>query len=163
MIPSAILLPEVAVGETGVALVGIDDFDRFVGMAAENRAILQEFGIIHRGRAVDGGQDEAVLGINSRVLLESKVQLFIFDGLVAFQIARELQRITILILLAFLGVTMCAFLLQIIVAQRAAGRFHQAGIHGNALVDGKAFGFEQAQYLGVDLLHGGVVQTASET
>ena len=47
---------EIAVGQASVALVGIDDFDWFVGMAAEDRAILEEVGIMDRGRAVDGGR-----------------------------------------------------------------------------------------------------------
>ena len=162
MIPSAILLPEVAVGETGVALVGIDDFDRFIGMATEDRAILQEVGVMDRGRTMDGGQDKAMLGINGRMFLEPEVRFLIFDGSVAFQIARELQRITILILLTFLTVAVRAFLLQIIVAHRAAGRFHQAGVHGHALVDGKPLGLELAQDLGVDLFHGGFTEPAAE-
>ena len=83
---------EIAVRQTGVAFVGIDDFDRLIGMATEYRAILQEVGVMDRGRAVDGGQDKAMLGIHGRMLLEPKVRLFVFDGPVAFQIARELQR-----------------------------------------------------------------------
>ena len=78
-------------------------------MSAEDRAILQEVGVMDRGRAEDSGQDKTVLGINSRVLLEPEVRRFVFDGPVAFQIARELQRITILILLAFISIAMRTF------------------------------------------------------
>ena len=61
-------------------------------MATEDRTILQEVGIMHRGVAVDGGQDKAVLGVHGRVLLEPEVRHIVFDGPVAFQIARELQQ-----------------------------------------------------------------------
>ena len=79
-------------------------------MTTEDRTILKEVGIMDRSRAVDGGQDEAVLGINGRMLLESEVRHLVFDGPVAFQITRELQRFTIFIFLAFLGIAMRTFL-----------------------------------------------------
>jgi hypothetical protein len=41
---------------------------------------------------VDGSQDKAVFGINGRMLFDAKVRHLVFDGQVAFQIARELQR-----------------------------------------------------------------------
>jgi hypothetical protein len=53
---------------------------------------LEEVGVMHRGRAEDGGQDKAVFGIHGRMFLESKVRLLVFDGPVAFEITRELQR-----------------------------------------------------------------------
>jgi hypothetical protein len=59
---------------------------------------------------VDSGQDKAVLGINGRMLFEPEVRHLVFDGLVAFQITRELQRLAILILLAFVTIAMRAFL-----------------------------------------------------
>ena len=59
-----VVCEEIAVRKAGVALIGIDDFDPFIGMAAEDRAILEKVGIMDRGRAVDGGQDKAVLGIH---------------------------------------------------------------------------------------------------
>ena len=96
------------------------------------------------------------------MLLESKVRLFVFDGPVAFQVARELQRFAVFILFTFLTVAVRAFLLQIIVAHGAAGRFHQAGVHGHTLVDGKPPGLELAQDLGVDLLHGGLAQPVAK-
>ena len=42
-------------------------------MTAENRAIVEKVGVMDRGRAVDGGQDKAVLGINGRMFLQSEV------------------------------------------------------------------------------------------
>ena len=83
-------------------------------MAAEDRAILQEIGVMDRSRAVDGGQNKAVLGINGRMFLESKMGYLVFDGPVAFQVTRELQRFAIFVSLAFLGIAMCAFLFQLI-------------------------------------------------
>ena len=65
--------------------------------------------------------------------------------------------------MAFFGIAMRAFLFQFIVAKRSTGRFHQAGVHGHALVDGKPLSFELAQDLGVDLLHGGLAQPAAES
>ena len=61
-------------------------------MAAEDRTILQKVGIMHRSRTVGGGQDKAVLGIHGRMLFDSEVWHLVFDGPVAVQIARELQR-----------------------------------------------------------------------
>ena len=79
-------------------------------MATEDRAILQEVGIMHRGRAVDSGQNKAVPGIHGRMLFDSEMRLLVFDRPVAFQVARELQRFAIFILLTFFGITMGPFL-----------------------------------------------------
>ena len=81
------------------------------------------------------------------MLFDSEMRLLVFDRPVAFQVARELQRFAIFILLTFFGITMRTFLFQLITAQRPAGRFHQASINRNAFVDGKPFGFELAQDL----------------
>ena len=141
---------EVSVGQSGEALFGIDDFDWLIGMATEDRAILQEVVVMHRGLAEDDRQDKAVLSTNSRVLLlEPKVRLFIFDGPVVLQIAREIQLLAVLIFLAFISIAICKFLFQLIIAKRSAGRFNQAGIHGHALVDGKPLGFELTKDLGI--------------
>ena len=81
--------------QSGVALVGIDDFNRLIGMATEDCAIMKEVGVMHRGRAVGGSQDKTVLGINGRMLFKPEVRHVVFDGSVAFQITRKLQRLTI--------------------------------------------------------------------
>ena len=96
------------------------------------------------------------------MLFEPEVQLFVLNGPVAFQITGELQRLAILILLAFLGIAMRAFLFQLIIAKRSTGGLYQTGVHGYALVDGKPLGLELAQDLGVDLFHGGLAQPAAE-
>jgi hypothetical protein len=56
-----------------------------------------------------------------------------------------------------------ALLFQLILTQGATGRLNQAGIHGNALVDGKPLLLELAQDLGVDRIHGLLGQSATET
>lgn len=85
-------------------------------MATENRTILEETGVMNRGRAVDRGQDKAVLGIHGCVLLEAEVGHLVFDGPVAFQITREFQRLAIFILLTFFSIALRTFLFQIIIA-----------------------------------------------
>jgi hypothetical protein len=44
---------------------------------------------------------------------------------------------------------MRAFHYQVIIAHGATGVLYQAGIDGNAFVDGKSLGFELAQNLGI--------------
>jgi len=61
-------------------------------VATEDRTILKEVGIMHRGWTVDGSQDKTVLGINGRMLIDSEMRLFVFDGPVAFQVTGELQQ-----------------------------------------------------------------------
>ena len=96
------------------------------------------------------------------MLFDSEVRLFVLYRPVAFHIARKLQWLAILILLAFLGIAMRAFLFQLIIAKRSTGGLYQAGVHGHALIDGKPLGLELAQDLGVDLFHGGLAQPAAE-
>lgn len=50
-----------------------------------------------------------------------------------------------------------------VVAHGPACRFNQPGIHGDALVDGKAPAFKLPQDFGVDLIHGILRQSFSET
>ena len=61
-------------------------------MATEDRTILQEVGIMHRGRTVDSCQDKTMFGINGRMLLDTEMGIIVFNAPVAFQVARELQR-----------------------------------------------------------------------
>ena len=153
---------KVPVGFSGVAFIGIDFFDLLFGMTTEGRAVGQEVGIVDRGRREGGGQHKAVAGVHRRMFLQPEVRGIIFDHPVGFEVPGELKRLAIFIPLTLISLTVFALLFQLIVAQRPAGGLDQAGIHGNALVDGKPLLLELAQDLGVDRVHGGFGQPTAE-
>ena len=60
----------------------------------------------------------------------------ILDYPVRLQITRELEKIPVLVQLAFRGVSLFPLLLDLFVADGMTGKLNQAVIHGNSLVDG---------------------------
>jgi hypothetical protein len=96
------------------------------------------------------------------MFLQPEVRGIIFDHPVGFEIAGELQWFAVFIMLSFLGLAVIALFFQLVVAQGAACRLDQSGIHGNAFVDGEPLLLELAQDLGVDRIHGGFGQPAAE-
>jgi hypothetical protein len=146
-----------------VALVGKDLFDLLFCMTTESGAIGEIVGIIDRSGCKGGGQHKAVAGIDRRMFFEPKVRGIIFNRPVGFQIPGELKRIALFIPLALFTVAVFALLFQLILTQGATGRLNQAGIHGNALVDGKPLLLELTQDLGVDRINCLLGQSATET
>jgi hypothetical protein len=153
---------KVPVGFSGVAFIGIDLFDFLLGMTTERRAVGQEVGIVDRGRSQCGGQHKAVAGVHRGMFLQPKVRGIIFDYPVGLEITGELQRLAVFIVLPLFGLAVFAVFFQLVVAQGAAGGLDQAGVHGNALVDGKPLLLELTQDLGVDRVYGGFGQSAAE-
>jgi hypothetical protein len=146
---------EVPVGFSGVAFISIDFFDLLLGMTTENGAIGQEVSIVDRVRSQCGGHHKAVARVYRGMLLQPEVRGLIFDPPVGFEIAGELQRFAVFIMVPFLGLAVLRCSFQLVVAPGAACRLDQAGIHGNAFVDGEPLLLELTQDLGVDRVHGG--------
>ena len=117
---------------------------------------------MNRSRGEGSGQHKSMFGIHSGVLLEAKVGGIVSNGPVGFEVAGKLERLAGFIPLAFFGVAVLTLLFQFVLAQRLAGRSNQAGIDGDALIDGKPLFFELAQDFGVDRIHGFFGQAASE-
>jgi hypothetical protein len=128
---------KITVRLSSVALVGIDLFDLLFCMTTKSGAIGQEVGIVDRSWCKGGGQHKTVAGVDRRMFLQTKVGNIIFNRPVGFQVPRELKRIAFLIPLALFTVAVFALLFQLILTQGSTGGLNQAGIHGNALVDGK--------------------------
>ena len=153
---------KVTVGFSSVALVGIDLFDFLFCMTTESGAIGEIVGIVDRSWCKGGGQHKTVAGVDRRMFLQTKVGDIIFNRPVGFQVPGELKRIALFIPLALFTVAVFALLFQLILTQGSTGGLNQAGIHGNALVDGKPLLLELAQDLGVDRIHGLLGQPAAE-
>ena len=153
---------KVPVGFTGVSLVGVDFLYWLFGMTTVDRAVGQKVGIVDRSGCKGGGQHKAVFGIHRDVLLEAKVRGVVSNGPVGFQISGELQRLSGFILFSFFGLAVFTLLFQFILTQGSTGGLDQAGIHGNALIDAKPLLLELAQDFGIDRIHGGFGQPASE-
>ena len=96
------------------------------------------------------------------MFLQTKVGNIIFNRPVGFLVPGELKRIAIFIPLAIFTVAVFALLFQLISTQGSTGGLNQAGIHGNALVDGKPLLLELAQDFGVDRIHGILGQPVAE-
>ena len=153
---------KVPVGFSGVAFVGKDLFDLLFGMTTEGSAVGQQVGIVDRGWGEGGGQHKAVVGVHRRMFLQPKVRGIIFDHPVGLKIAGELQRLAVFIALPFFGLAVFTLLFQFILTQGSTGGLDQAGIHGHAFIDANSLLLELAQDLGVDRIHGGFGQSASE-
>ena len=95
-------------------------------------------------------------GVYRGMFLQSKVRSIVFYGSIGFQVAGELQRFAVFIMVPFIGLAVIALLFQLVVAQGATGRLDQAGIHGNAFVDGEPLLFELTRGLKNSMHHGRV-------
>ena len=76
------------------------------------------------------------------MFLDSVEGDIIFNRLVRFQIARELEKIPILVQFTFRSLFLQFFLFKFIRFERMGSRLHQTGVNSYAFVDGKALSGE---------------------
>src|SRR5208337_5228677 len=89
--------------------------------------------------------------------------LVVLDYPVRLQITRELEKIPVLVQLAFRGIPLFSLLLDLFRADGMAGGLNQAGIYGYPLVDGQPFLRELLKNNAVDPGHRLFGQTAPKS
>src|SRR5450756_1272964 len=89
--------------------------------------------------------------------------LVVLDDPVRIQITGELEKIPVLIQLAFRSLSLSPLLLDLFVADGMAGGLNQAGVHGNSLIDDKPLPGELLKDVAVNQVHRLLGQTAPET
>ena len=92
--------------------------------------------VVEGGRGHFRGQDKAIAGIHGCMLFQAKVRLVVFDRPVGIKIAGKLHRLSQLIQAALRRFSFAPFFFQLVFAEGMTGRLYEAGIDGNAFIDG---------------------------
>jgi len=119
-----------------IALVGKDLLYGILGMTTASDTQREIRAVMERCRGHFRRQDKAITGIYGSVLLQSKVRDLISHCPVRIEIAGKLHRLSRLIQASFRRFSFDFFFLQFIFADGMAGRLYQAGVDGNAFIDG---------------------------
>lgn len=119
-----------------IALVCKDFLDRILSMATAGDTEREEGAVMEGGRGHFRGEDKAVTGIYGSMLFEAKVWLVVLDRPVGIKIAGKLHRFSQLIQGSLRRLSFDPFFFQLVLADGMAGGLYQAGIDGNALIDG---------------------------
>ena len=130
-------MEEVSVIFSKIPFVGKYLFDGIFGMTTGSNAE-REIGAVMEGSGrYFRCQDKSVAGIDRSMFFETIMRDIIFDCPVRLEITRENLRGRPFLSSLPAGVSLDLFLLlQLFLAPGMAGRFHEAGINGNAFVDG---------------------------
>lgn len=119
-----------------VSLVGINLFDGMLGMTTAGDTKREIGTVMERSRGHFRCQDKAIAGIHGCMLFQAKVRLVVLDCPVGIKIAGKLHRLSQLIQAALRRFSFAPFFFQLVFAEGMAGGLYEAGIDGNAFMDG---------------------------
>ena len=129
-------MKEVPVIFSEVSFIGIDFFDRVLGMATSGNTERKIGAVMVGSRSYFRSENEPVVGVNSGVLFKTEVRDVIFDRPVGIKITGEFKDIPIFIKISC---GFCSFLFlffQFVLTYGMAGRLNQTGVNGYAFIDG---------------------------
>lgn len=151
------------VGFTVIPFVGIHLFDRVSGMTAAGDT-QGKTGTVMMGCGTQfRGKKKAIAGIDGGMLLQSEMGKIILDRPIRFKVPGKLKRVSVLVHCALRRLSLFLFFFQFFSAEGPTGRLDQAGVHGDALVDGKSSSGELVQQFAVNPAQGSGGQPSSET
>ena len=121
---------------TKITLVGKDLLDRILGVATAGNAQGKEGAVVERGGGHFRGQDKSVAGVHGNMLFQTEMWLVVLDRPVGIEIAGKLHRLAVLIQAALRRFSFGPFFFEFVLAEGMTGRLYQAGIDGDAFIDG---------------------------
>ena len=134
-----------------VAFICKDFLYGIFGMATAGHTEREKGAVVERGRGHLRSQNEPITGINGGMLFHAKVGLVVLDRPVGIEIARKFHRLSQPIQAALRRFLFDLFFPQFVLTDGMTRRLHQAGIDGNAFIDGQSPGGELGQEFMVSL------------
>jgi len=119
-----------------VALVGKDLVNRILGVKTAGDTQGEIGAVMEGSRSHLCRQDKAVTGVYGSMLFQTKVWFVILDRPVGIKIAGELHRLSHFIQGSLRRLSFDPFFFQLVLADGMAGGLYQAGVDGNAFIDG---------------------------
>lgn len=97
----------------------------------------REIGAVMEGSRGDfRGRGKPITGINGGMLFQTIVRNVVLHCPVGFEIVGELKRFVVSIQLVLRRLSFLSFFFPLVFSEGMAGRSHEAGVNGDALVDG---------------------------